>query len=281
MRILFLGDIVGRAAREALVAELPRLRADFGLDFVIANGENAAGGFGITAKICDELFDAGVDAITGGNHSWDQREALVHIEREPRLLRPANYPAGTPGRGAGLFETARGARVLVVNAMGRVFMNQLDDPFTAVDDELSACRLGEAADAIVVDIHAEATSEKMAMGHLCDGRASLVAGTHSHVPTADAQILPGGTAYQTDAGMCGDYDSVVGMEKEEPLNRFLSRIPTSRYTPALGPATLCGVFVETDDATGLAKRIDPFRLGGRLKPALPDLIATTLEKAGD
>ncbi len=246
MKLLFLGDIVGRAARDAIVSDLPGLRSDLGADFVVVNGENAAGGFGITAQICEELFDAGVDVITLGNHAWDQREALVHIEREPRLIRPVNFPAGTPGRGAGLFETAKGERVLVINAMGRVFMDPLDDPFAAIEREIGACPLGEAADAILVDFHGEATSEKMAMGHFCDGRASLVVGTHSHVPTADAQILPGGTAYQTDAGMCGDYNSVIGMEKDEPVSRFLSKIPSGRFQPALGPATLCGVFVETD-----------------------------------
>lgn len=269
MKLLFLGDIVGRTARDAIVSDLPRLRGDLGLDFVIVNGENAAGGFGITAQICNDLFDSGVDAITLGNHAWDQREALVHIEREPRLIRPINFPAGTPGRGASLLETASGERVLVINAMARVFMDPLDDPFTAIEKEIEACPLGEAADAIVVDFHGEATSEKMAMGHFCDGRASLVVGTHSHVPTADAQILPGGTAYQTDAGMCGDYNSVIGMEKEEPISRFLSKIPSGRFTPALGPATLCGVYVETAPGTGLALRIEPVRLGGRLKQTSP------------
>lgn len=269
MKLLFLGDIVGRAARDAIVSDLPGLRSDLGVDFVVVNGENAAGGFGITGQICEDLFDAGVDVITLGNHAWDQREALVHIEREPRLIRPVNFPAGTPGRGAGLFETAKGERVLVINAMGRVFMDPLDDPFAAIEREIGACPLGEAADAILVDFHGEATSEKMAMGHFCDGRASLVVGTHSHVPTADAQILPGGTAYQTDAGMCGDYNSVIGMDKDEPVNRFLSKIPSGRFQPALGPATLCGVFVETD-GKGLARRVEPVRIGGRLKRALPD-----------
>lgn len=271
MRLLFLGDIVGRSGRDALVAELPGLRRQLGLDFVIVNGENAAGGFGITGAICDDVFDAGADVITLGNHSWDQREALVHIEREPRLIRPVNYPSGTPGRGATLVESASGARVLVVNALGRVFMEALDCPFEAVDRQLDACPLGQAADAIVIDIHAEATSEKMAMGHFCDGRASLVVGTHSHVPTADAQVLPGGTAYQTDAGMCGDYNSVIGMEKDEPLNRFITKIPSGRFQPAMGPATLCGVFVETDAASGLALRVEPVRIGGRLRAALPEV----------
>lgn len=269
MRLLFLGDLVGRSARDAVVSELPSLRERLGADFVIVNGENAAGGFGITAAICEELFDAGVDAITLGNHAWDQREALIHIEREGRLIRPANFPSGTPGRGAALIEARSGAQVLVVNAMGRVFMDALDDPFAAVERELGACPLGEAADAIVVDFHGEATSEKMAMGHFCDGRASLVVGTHSHVPTADAQVLPGGTAYQTDAGMCGDYNSVIGMEKDEPLNRFTTKIPSGRFQPALGPATICGVLVETEKSTGLATRVEPVRVGGRLHPALP------------
>lgn len=267
MRLLFLGDVVGRAGRTAVIAALPELRAQLEVDFAVVNGENAAGGFGITEKIAGELLNAGADVISGGNHSWDQREALVFIEREQRLLRPANYPPGTPGRGAGLFEARDGRRVLVVNVMGRVFMEPLDDPFAAVADQLAACPLGAGADAIIIDIHAEATSEKMAMGHFADGRASLVVGTHSHVPTADAQILPGGTAYQTDAGMCGDYDSVIGMDKDEPLNRFTRKVPGGRFQPAEGPATVCGVLVETDDATGLAVSIEPVRVGGRLKPA--------------
>ena len=270
MRILFIGDIVGRPGREVVSSELPVLRDRLKLDFVITNGENAAGGFGITRVVANELFQAGADVITTGNHWADQREILTYIGEEDRILRPINYPPGTPGRGAGLFETRGGARVLVINPMGRVFMDALDDPFRAVEAELAACPLGEAADAIVVDMHAEATSEKMAMGQFCDGRASLVVGTHSHIPTADAQIFPGGTAYQTDAGACADYDSVIGMEKFEPVQRFLRKMSSSRYTPAAGPATLCGVFVETD-AKGLATRIEPVRVGGRLKPAMPEI----------
>jgi len=273
MRFAFFGDVVGRSGREGLAEHLPALRRQLQLEFVIVNAENAAAGFGITESTANELFDAGADCLTLGNHSWDQKEALTYIVREPRLIRPLNYPAfaAAPGRGAQLFDTPDGKRILVVNLLGRVFMDALDDPFAAVDKELEACPLGAVADAVVVDIHAEATSEKMAMGHFCDGRASLVVGTHSHVPTADAQVLPGGTAYQTDAGACADYDSVIGNQKEEPLRRFTTRISGGRYKPAEGPATVCGVFVETDPATGLARRIEPIRLGGRLKPTVPSL----------
>jgi hypothetical protein len=269
MRILFIGDIVGRSGRAIVLERLPGLIRDWKLDFVAINGENAAGGFGITETICQELLDAGGDIITGGNHSWDQKEALVFIERAPRLLRPINFPRGTPGRGIALLDARNGARVLVINAMGRIFMDPLDDPFAAVERELSSCALKRDADAIIVDIHCEATSEKQAMGHFCDGRASLVVGTHTHVPTADDQILPGGTAFISDVGMTGDYDSVIGMAKEEPMNRFVRKIPSARFEPALGPATLCAVAVETDDATGLARRIAPVRLGGRLTQACP------------
>ena len=269
MRILFIGDIVGRSGRAVLLERLPRLVRDWQLDFVAVNGENAAGGFGITEMIYQEFVDAGADVVTGGNHSWDQKEALVFIERAPKLLRPINFPAGTPGRGVALIEAKNGARVLVVNAMGRIFMDPLDDPFVAVERELAACPLKQSADAIIVDIHAEATSEKQAMGHFCDGRASLVVGTHTHAPTADHQILPHGTAFVSDVGMTGDYDSVIGMDKEEPLTRFLRKISGARFEPAMGPATLCGLAVETDDATGLARRVAAVRLGGRLEAAQP------------
>jgi metallophosphoesterase (TIGR00282 family) len=271
MRIAFFGDVVGRSGREGLGEHLPRLRRRLGLDFVIVNAENAAAGFGVTEATAKELFDAGADCLTLGNHSWDQKEALTYIVREPRLIRPLNYPAlsRAPGRGAQLFDLARGRRILVINLLGRVHMESLDDPFASVDAELNACPLGEVADAVVVDMHAEATSEKMAMGHFCDGRASLVVGTHTHVPTADGQILPGGTAYQTDAGACADYDSVIGNQKEEPLRRFTTRISGGRFKPAEGMATVCGVYVETSDATGLAQRIEPIRLGGRLSQTAP------------
>ena len=270
MRILFIGDIVGRSGRTIVGQRLPGLVKDWKLDLVVINGENAAGGFGITEVIYDELIDAGADAITLGNHAWDQREALVFIERAPRLIRPVNYPKGTPGRGAALVETKNGKRALVVNAMGRIFMDAMDDPFAAVEREISACPLRSGADAVIVDIHCEASSEKQAMGYFCDGRATLVVGTHTHVPTADHRIMPGGTAFMTDAGMTGDFESVIGMAKDEPLNRFLRKLPGSKFEPAGGPATLCGLAVETDDATGLAIKVGAVRLGGVLEQIQPD-----------
>jgi 2',3'-cyclic-nucleotide 2'-phosphodiesterase len=273
VKLLFLGDIVGKPGRDAVLAHLPGLRRHLQPDFIIANGENAAHGFGITEKICTELFDAGIDMLTSGNHVWDQREALSFIEREPRLIRPRNFPPGTPGRGSGLYDAANGGRVLVINVMGRLFMDPLDDPFSALEQELAACPLKEAADAVVVDVHAEATSEKMSIGHFLDGRVSLVVGTHTHVPTSDTQILPGGTAYQTDAGACASYDSVIGMEKAIAVERFVRKLPSSRLEPASGEATLCGVFVQTDDATGLASSVSPVRVGGRLSEHLPAVSA--------
>ena len=269
MRLLFLGDVVGRPGRTVVTERLPALRERWRLDAVVVNGENAAGGFGITETICDDLLAAGADVVTLGNHSWDQREALVFIERQPRLLRPANYPPGTPGRGATLFETRAGARVLVINAMGRVYMDPLDDPFAAVDRELDACPLGQAADAIVIDFHAEATSEKQALALHCDGRATLVVGTHTHVPTVDHRILASGTAFQSDAGMCGDYDSVLGMKKDEAVRRFIQKTPGSRLEAAGGEGTLCGLAVETDDRTGLALRGAAVRLGPLLEETWP------------
>jgi 2',3'-cyclic-nucleotide 2'-phosphodiesterase len=269
MRILFVGDVVGRSGRTIITERLPGLIADWKLDFVVVNGENAAGGFGITEAIYRELIDAGADAVSGGNHSWDQKEALVFIERAPKLLRPINFPSGTPGRGAAICETKSGARVLLVNVMGRIFMDPLDDPFAAIDRELAACPLRQGADAIVIDFHGEATSEKQAMGYFCDGRVSLVVGTHTHAPTADLRILPAGTAFMSDVGMTGDYDSVIGMAKEEPLQRFTRRIASNRFEAASGPATLGAVAVETDPATGLATRVGAVRLGGVLEPAAP------------
>jgi 2',3'-cyclic-nucleotide 2'-phosphodiesterase len=262
---MFLGDVVGKAGREAVYHHLPILREQLRPDVVVVNGENAAHGFGITEDIFLKLREAGADVVTLGNHSFDQREALVFIAREDRMIRPINWPNGCPGAGSALFETAKGRRILVINAMGRVMVEPvLDDPFPAVDRALESCKLGRDCDAIILDFHAEASSEKMAMGHFCDGRASLVVGTHTHTPTADHHVLKGGTAYQTDAGMCGDYDSVIGMDKAEPLQRFLRKLPIERMKPAEGEATVAGLIVETDDISGLAKRVAPIRVGGML-----------------
>jgi 2',3'-cyclic-nucleotide 2'-phosphodiesterase len=270
MRLLFLGDVVGRSGRKVVIDELPGLRERWALDCVIVNGENAAGGFGITETICDELLGAGADVVTLGNHSFDQREALVFIERQPRLLRPANYPPGTPGRGATVVEARNGGRVLVINAMGRLFMDPLDDPFMVVERELAACPLRDACDAAIIDFHAEATSEKQALGVFADGRVSLVVGTHTHTPTADHRIMAGGTAYISDAGMCGDYDSVLGMQKDEPVRRFIEKTPGGRLEPSLGAGALAGVALETDDSTGLAVKFAPVRMGPNVAEALPD-----------
>ncbi|HEY5378865.1 MAG TPA: TIGR00282 family metallophosphoesterase [Pseudolabrys sp.] len=269
MRILFIGDVVGRSGRTIVMERLPGLVAEWKLDLVVINGENAAGGFGITETIYNEFLDAGADAITLGNHAFDQREALVFIERAPRLIRPLNYPKGTPGRGAAIIDTKNGKRALVINAMGRIFMDPLDDPFAAVERELAACALGKDADAVILDMHCEATSEKQSMGFFIDGRVSLVVGTHTHAPTADHRIMPGRTAFVSDVGMTGDFESCIGMNKDEPLNRFLRKLPGSKFEPANGPATLCGIAVETDDATGLASKVGAVRLGGILEQARP------------
>jgi 2',3'-cyclic-nucleotide 2'-phosphodiesterase len=268
MRVLLCGDVVGRPGREVVAAEVPRLRRALALDFVVVNGENAAHGFGITDRICAELYANGVDVITTGNHVWDRREIMAYIGGDPRLLRPLNFPPGTPGNGHGVYRLADGRAVVVANAMARLFMDAIDDPFAAVDRLLGAHPLGEVA-AIFIDFHGEATSEKTAMGHFCDGRASAVIGTHSHVPTADFRILEAGTAYMTDVGMCGDYDSVIGMRKEGAVARFVTKLPGDRLEVAEGHATLCAVLVETDDATGLARAVEPVRIGGRLAPHWP------------
>jgi len=264
VRLLFCGDVVGRAGRKVLLQKLPELRAELHLDAVVVNGENAAGGFGITPALCQEFYAAGADLITTGNHVFDQRELIGYCDREPRLIRPLNMMPGTPGRGSVQLVLADGRKLLVLQVLGRLFMGGYDDPFRALDGELAKYPLGAAVQAIVIDLHAEATSEKMALGHLADGRASLVAGTHTHVPTADAQILPGGTAYITDIGMTGDYDSVIGMNKAVALQRFRTHVPGPRNTPALGEATLCAVYLETDHTTGLAQTITLIRRGGRL-----------------
>ncbi|UUP17279.1 TIGR00282 family metallophosphoesterase [Nitratireductor thuwali] len=270
MRFLFLGDMVGRSGRTAVWEKLPGLITDLRLDFVVVNGENAAGGFGITEEIFQNTLAAGADVVTTGNHVWDQREALSFAPREERFLRPANFPKGAAGNGSGVYMAKNGARVLVANIMGRVFMQpDLDDPFACAEELLAACPLGEQADAVIIDFHAEATSEKMCFGHFVDGRASVVVGTHTHQPTADHQILNGGTGYLSDAGMCGDYDSSLGMDKEEPLNRFTTKVPKGRFEAAQGPATICGLGVEISDRTGLTEKIAPLRLGPRLEETLP------------
>ena len=268
MKVMFCGDVVGRAGRDIVIKEVPRLRRELGLGFVVVNGENAAAGFGITAKICAEMHEVGVDCITTANHAWDQSEIIPYIAQDKRLLRPINFPPGTPGWGANLFQTLRGQKVVVVNVMCRLFMDALDDPCRAVEAELAKYSLGNTAHFILIDVHGEATSEKQSLGHYCDGRASAVLGTHSHVPTADGWILPGGTAYQTDVGMCGDYDSVIGMKKEIAMQRFIRKMPGERLAPAEGEGTLCAAVVETDDRTGRAKSIRPIRLGGRLAPTM-------------
>lgn len=268
MKLLFLGDVMGRAGRAAVTQRLPALRAEWALDFVVVNGENATGGAGLSPDHAKSLLAAGVDCLTLGDHAFDQKDMLGFIDSEPRILRPLNYAKTAPGKGARLFEARGGRKVLVAQALGQVFMKRpFDDPFSAVDAVLRSHPLGGLAQAIIVDMHCEATSEKMGMGHWCDGRASMVVGTHTHVPTADAQILPGGTAFQSDAGMCGDYNSVIGMDKLEPMRRFITGMGKDRFTPAEGEATLSGLYVETDDKTGRASKLRMIRLGGRLEEA--------------
>jgi metallophosphoesterase (TIGR00282 family) len=269
MRILFLGDTVGRAGREAAAAALPKLRAALRIDLAIVNGENASHGFGLAPDMAQALFAAGADVITLGNHAWDRKELIPYIAQQPRVLRPINYPPGTPGAGSVLVDLADGRRALVINAMGRLFMDPLDCPFRATAELLGRYRMGATINAVVCDFHAEATSEKLAYGHSFDGQVSLVVGTHTHIPTADHQILAGGTAFQSDAGMCGDYDSVIGMAKEGASTRFWRKMPGERLAPAEGPATVCGLFVETNDVTGLALRAEPVRMGGRLSQIMP------------
>jgi metallophosphoesterase (TIGR00282 family) len=268
VNILFCGDVVGRPGRDAVKRHAPELRRQFGIDLIVVNAENAAAGRGLTERLCGEFYDCGIDVLTTGNHVWDQREFIPYIGRDPRVLRPANFPKGTPGAGWRLHPVG-GQSVLVVNLMGRLFMDALDDPFARLEELLAEYRLGIDAAAIVVDFHAEASSEKMALGHFADGRVSAVFGSHCHVPTADNQIFPGGTAYQTDAGMCGDYDSVIGMQKGPAVLRFVTKMPGERPQVAEGEATLCGILLETDDRTGLARTVEPVRIGGRLAPHLP------------
>ncbi|ATP13173.1 TIGR00282 family metallophosphoesterase [Bartonella henselae] len=271
MRFLFLGDIVGETGCNAVFAKLPGLVKKWQLDFVVVNGENASGGFGITQETYQDLLMAGADVVTTGNHAFARREIIRYMHENDRFLRPANFSKETPGRGSGVFTAKNGARVLVVNLLGRIFMPcKVDDPFEIAEKILLACSLQEQADAIIFDFHAETTSEKQCFAHFLDGRVSVIVGTHTHTPTADAQILEGGTAYLSDAGMCGDYNSSLGMDKEEPLHRFLYKKKQDRYEPARGPATLCGLAVEISEKTGLAEKVSPVRIGPHLKPASPD-----------
>ncbi len=270
MRILFLGDVMGRAGRGAVAERLPTLRTEWKLDFVVVNGENASGGMGLRPEHARVLLQAGAYVVTLGDHAFDQNAMLQFIEQEPRILRPLNYAKGAPGRGHRVYDAPGGRKVLVAQVLGQVFMKRpFDDPFSAVDAVLRQHPRGGMVQAALVDMHAEATSEKMAMGHFCDGRASVVVGTHTHVPTADTVVMSGGTAYQTDAGMCGDYDSVIGMQKDEPMRRFITGMGKERFTPALGEATLAGLYVDTEDRTGRATRAVAVRVGGRLSEARP------------
>jgi metallophosphoesterase (TIGR00282 family) len=266
---MFLGDVVGRSGRDAAAAALPKLRTALRVDVAIINGENASHGFGLAPDMARDLFNAGADVITLGNHAWDRKELIGFIGDTPRLIRPLNFPPGTPGAGSTLIELADGRKALVINVMGRLYMEPLDCPFRLTAVELSRYKLGHSVAAIVVDVHAEATSEKMAFAHSFDGQVSLVVGTHTHIPTSDHQILPGGTAFQSDAGMCGDYDSVIGMNKQLAATRFWRKMPGERLHPAEGEATICGLLVVTDDTTGLATAVAPIRTGGRLSQTLP------------
>ncbi len=269
MRILFLGDVMGKAGRDAITKRLPGLIADHGFDFVIVNGENASHGRGLTEGHYKAMREAGTDVVTLGDHAWDQRDTLSYIERETSLIRPINFLAGAPGRGAMLVESRAGHRVLVIQAQGQVFMHPVENPFHAVEKAIADAPLGDVADAIVLDFHTEATSEIGAMGQFLDGRVSLVVGTHTHIPTADHRVLKGGTGLMSDAGMCGDYDSVIGMEADEPVERFLTGIARGRFIPAEGEATLSGVAIETDAKTGLCTSIQPLRVGGSMPQAVP------------
>ncbi len=271
MRILFIGDVVGRTGREAVAAALPGLRDRLRIDLAVVNAENASHGFGLAPEMAEALFAAGADVLTLGNHAWDRKEIIPYISEHPRLLRPLNFPPGTPGSGAVVVDVPGGRRALVLQAMGRLYMDALDCPFRGTAEALSRHHMGAAGtvQAILVDFHAEATSEKMAFAHSFDGKVSVIVGTHTHCPSADHQILPGGTGFQSDAGMSGDYDSVIGMGKETAVTRFWRKLPGERLNPAEGETTICGLFVETEDATGLARRVAPLRMGGRLEPAMP------------
>ena len=264
MKILFFGDVVGRSGRQLLCEQLPELKNKYAADFIIVNGENAAAGFGCTPEIAQNFITAGAHAVTTGDHVWDQEKLTPALNSDKTLIRAANFPPDTPGRGSQIFSLPNGKKILVIHLMGQVFMKlSLDNPFACADKLLESYNLGKNIDAIFVDFHGEATSEKTAMGHYLDGRVSAVVGSHTHIPTNDCHIMASGTAYQTDAGMCGDYNSVIGFEKTEPLKQFLYK-RKAKMKAAMGEASLCGTFIETDDDTGLATHIEPIKQGGRL-----------------
>lgn len=265
MKILAIGDVVGKAGRKAVISRLPELKKRLKLDFIVVNGENASHGFGINRKICNALFTAGADVITMGNHTWDNKEIFSFIEEETRIIRPMNYLENSIGRGYNLYTLDDGRKVMVAQFLGNLFMEEYRNAFATAADWIKDFKLGEDINAIIVDFHAEATSEKMAFGHFLDGKVSLVFGTHTHIPTSDFMVLKSGTGYITDAGMTGDYDSVIGMEKTEPIFRFNNDFNTTGHlTPAEKEATLCGVVIETDDKTGLCLSIKQLKLGGIL-----------------
>ncbi len=266
MNILILGDIVGPAGRKAVIEKLPGIIKKKKLDFIILNGENAADpGVGITRKIVNDFFQVGADVITTGNHVWDQKEVIDFIDSENRLLRPENLVKGSPGKGYGIFKAKNNKKVAVINLMGNIFMKKCDDVFQEAKKLMQIIELKKDADFIIVDMHGEITSEKMAMGYFFDGKATAVVGTHTHVPTSDHRIMEKGTAYQTDMGMCGDYDSVIGMNRENSLKKFFKDPQASKHFPALGEATLSGLMITADDKTGLAKKVEPFILGKSLE----------------
>ena len=269
MNILILGDIVGPSGREALIKKLPNLIKKKKLDFVIINGENAAdSGVGITKKNTEEFFEAGTDVITSGNHIWDEKETMEFITSEKRLLRPENLIKGSPGLGSGIFKSKNNKKVAVINLMGNIFMKKCEDVFESAKKFIQTVKLKKDADFIVVDMHGEITSEKMAIGYLFDGKVTMVVGTHTHVPTSDHRILEKGTAYQTDIGMCGDYNSVIGMNRDNSLKKFFKDSSAVRHYPALGEATISGLLVFADHTTGLAKKVEPVIIGGALESGM-------------
>ena len=262
MNILILGDVIGPSGREAIIKKLPNLIKQKKIDFVIVNGENAADpGVGITKKNVEEFFKAGTDVITTGNHIWDQTETMKFITSEERLLRPQNLVEGSPGKGFGIYNSKNNKKVAVINLMGNIFMKKCDDVFDAAKRFIQSVKLKKDADFIVVDMHGEITSEKMAMGYLFDGKATMLVGTHTHVPTSDHRIMEKGTAYQTDIGMCGDYNSVIGMNRDNSLKKFFKDPSATKHYPSLGEATISGLMVIADNETGLANKVEPIVLG--------------------